>query len=472
MAVKKGGQIAVRNDRPPATVKGRAQSDDGFAQLLTNLFLARDEFLRRSIDGPKRNLNKECGYPENIEVEDYKLMYDREAMPNRVVNVYPDESWAQYPEITEIADLRTTKFERGWEELVHNPATNPWHYLHRVDEISGIGHFGILFLGFGDGRDPNEPVSNLNSVTGLRKPRTSDVPLRYMRTFDESIVTVAEYEKDWSSPRHGMPVSYNVMVGDFESRNVQDVKSQNIHWTRCIHVADNRKDSEVYGVPRQKPVYNRLFDLRKVLGSSSEMFWKGGFPGYSFEALPDVEDPDIDEDSIRKQMEQYQNGLQRYIAAVGMKITSLAPQVASPENHTTQQLAVIAACLKVPLRILMGAEAGHLASTQDLGLWNRRLAGRQRNYLTPWVINPFVGRLVETGSVPRPQKGWRVDWTDLNSMTEETKADVALKKSQALLQYVTSGSETIIPPKEYLTYFLDLPTPVVEAILKAVASSG
>jgi hypothetical protein len=201
-----------------------------------------------------------------------------------------------------------------------------------------------------------------------------------------------------------------------------------VHWTRAIHVADNRMTSEIFGIPRLRPILPHIQDIRKVSGSSAEMFFKGGFPGYQFRTDPglgaDVEL--ISEDDIRDNVEAYMNGLVRYLTAVGGQWESLAPQVADPSNNLTQQLTYLCLTIGVPFRIFIGSEAGHLASTQDAGTWKERLRGRQLNYLQPWVVNPFVERLMEIGALPRVKR-FLINWRDLQTLGDKDRADVGFE---------------------------------------------
>ena len=50
--------------------------------------------------------------------------------------------------------------------------------------------------------------------------------------------------------------------------------------------------------------YNRLLDARKILGGSGEMFWRGGFPGYSFEVNSGMDGAEVDTTSLRSEMEK------------------------------------------------------------------------------------------------------------------------------------------------------------------------
>jgi hypothetical protein len=451
-------------------------------ELVTNLLSTRLSLMQSAMDGPGRNLDKECGYPETPTLELYRRYYDREGLAARVVDVLPDESWSVYPELYEKDRFADTAFERDWKDLEERHAI--WHYLHRIDRLSGIGQFGILFLGFKDGKDPRYPVKGVGK-DGMPDGTGSKTELQFIRAYDQSKVQVKVWDTDRQSPRFGLPSVYTLQTvvdtisgapnpGGGEAAAVYRTEDVEVHWTRVLHVADNRESSEALGTPRMQQVLNRLHDLRKLLGGSAEMFWKGAFPGYSFETHPDVEDPEVEEDTIKDQFEAYMSGLKRYMALTGMTAKSLAPQVADPTNHVVQQLTAMCASKEVPLPVFLGQMIGQLAGDQNMNTWHRRLGRRQKTYLTPMVINPLVWRLVGAGVLTAPASGrWKVAWQDLNNMTEKDKADVAVKKVQCLLQYVSSGAEVVMSAGDFLHYVLEMPVDLVEEILKrAKAAKG
>lgn len=435
--------------------------------LANSTSLIRSKALSKLFD-ERRDLDDECGYDKDISTEQYRYLFDREGLARRVVCVLPDECWEVDPEVYEDEDPEVeTEFESAWKELARK--VQALHFLHRADQLSGVGRFGVLLIGFDDGKSLSEQVE-----PGDRK-------VLYLRAFDESVVSVTTLDQDTNSPRYGLPTLYAITYQDLSSsgamaggEGVSGI-SQSIHWTRIIHVADNREMSEVYGAPRMRPVYNRLLDVRKVLSSSGEMFYKGGFPGFGLEMSPDASKAGatLDVDSVEEQMTDYANGLQRYIALENLAIKSLAPQVSDPRGHLEAQIEYIAITLGIPKRVLIGSEEAKLASSQDSKTWSRRVMRRQNSYVTPMLIRPLIDRLIEYGALPTPAKGddgepqYEVEWPDLLSPGKQEKADVAAKVTEALAKYVAGNVETMFPPAEYLTLVLGFTDQEAEQILEA-----
>lgn len=421
-------------------------------ELVTNLLISRTAWLRKLLD-PRRDIAAECGHPEVIEIKDYHDLYERGDIARRIVNLYPEESWSESPSVVEVETDTETEFEKAWKEI--EDQFKIWSYLQRLDILSGIGRFGVLLLGFDDGDDLGVELTG-----GNRK-------LTYIRPFEEHLVDIATLENDVTNPRFGLPTVYNIRFVDTATMTgeTQTARAVKVHHSRIIHVADNRQNSDVYGAPRMQWTFNRLLDLRKIAGGSGEMFWKGGFPGLSLEAANPEEDVTFDKEATEEQMDRYMNGLQRYIALVGMQAKSLSPQVADPVPHVEVQLKLIATAIGCPWRLFIGSEQAQLASGQDSKAWNKRINRRRQEYLTPFLIRPLIDRLMLFGALPTVGK-YDVKWPDLNTPSDLEKADVAERKTNALSKYVTTGMDALIPPFHYLTMIIGMTDEEAEGVIE------
>lgn len=432
-------------------------------QLVSNALLMRQQWLTKMLD-PRRDIEAECGHPEVVTVGDCSFLYRRGDIAGRIVRVWPEETWQQPPEVFETEKEQETAFEQSWKELNKRIPLVP--YLLRADVLSGIGRFGILLLGLDDGQELSAPVEGLNELGENESP--TERKLLYVRPFDETLVEVKTVVTDVHSPRCGLPLTYNVRFSD-SSLGTDTTVSTNVevHWTRVIHLADNRMNSEVFGQPRLEGVFNRLMDLRKVAGGSGEMFWKGGFPGLSLQSYPQLatEDVTVDTESIKAQLSAYQNGLQRYLATVGMDVKSLAVQVADPTPHVTVQMKLIAAACAVPWRVFWGSEQSQLASQEDTKAFNKRITRRREDYVNPFVLRPLVDRLIAFGvlQAPAEKNGYEIFWPDPHTPTDEEKATVAEKRTNAMSKYVASGVDALIPPFHYLTLVMGMEDDEVQA---------
>lgn len=451
--------------------KSQVQLNQAFVQIMNTEYTMRREAIQRLLN-PNKDINYECGYPDDINKTDYKAIYEREGLAKKVVRMLPEDSWAEPPDIFEDENAdNKTQFEEAWELL--QDKFNILQYMQRIDILSGIGRYGVLLLGINDGKKLEEPVDGINLETG-EKSGNKNYELIYLKAIDESTLEISRREDNTASPRYGLPTMYDVQFENPVGNTITKVGAK-VHWTRIIHVADNRDTSDIFGVPRMKPVYNRLLDLRKVLSGSGEMFWKGGFPGYTAEIDPTIA-PSVMADNtlrdtiatnLREQIEDWQNSMQRILAVAGMKFTSLQPQVADPEGHVTTHLKVIAISLGIPYRIFMGTEEAKLASSQDVKTYNKRLTNRQNYYITPFIIRPIIDRLIMYGVLPEP-KEYTVTWSEMDTLSESDNAEIIAKKTESLAKYVTGGVEEIVPKKYYLTEFLDIDDKLADEMLVEV----
>ena len=438
-----------------------------FAQFIMNdaTTLRRDAINRLLY--PTRDIDSECKYPTEITIANYRDLYDRLGLATRVVDLWPDECWQQDPNVYESEDSTETAFEKAFDQ--GQDEQHWFHYLYRLDRLSGIGRYGCLLFGLSDASDNNglmQPAPGVNPETGEPTSPGTGVQLLFLRAFDESLLTIDDLEKNTASPRYGMPTIYSVIFEDPTGQTV-DRNRVKIHWTRILHAADNREHSEVFGVPRMKNVFNHLLDVKKIGGGSAEMFWKGGFPGYNFKIDPEIADVDLEDEEtkekFKEQIRLYSEGLQRYMALVGVSVENLQPQVADPKGHLEGIIKLIAMAKSVPWRLLQGTEEARLASSQDKSTWNGRVARRQRNYLTPMIVRPFVDRLMAYGVLP-PVDEYTVDWPDLNAPSDLDLAEIAAKRTEAYAKYVQGKVWQVIPPREYHMTIQGLEEEVAEAL--------
>ena len=197
------------------------------------------------------------------------------------------------------------------------------------------------------------------------------------------------------------------------------------------------------------------------------MYWKGAFPGYSIETNPNLPgEIEIDLAQTKEEIEKLFNGLQRWMALQDVSAKSLAPQVVDPTPQIDTQLEAICVRLATPKRIFTGSERGELASSQDIRTWNGRVMGRQRGYLTPRLIVPLIDRLIYCKVLPQPVS-YDVEWPDLNSLTPEEQATIAVHRTEALAKYVMGGVEALVPPSDFLIRVLGFEPEDAEEIIEA-----
>ena len=433
--------------------------------------LSRSQLLRLTQGNlPDLDIDNECRYPTVLDVEHYYKMYKREGVPRRVVGVFPEECWQMEPDIFETENLKEeTDFEAAWKEM--NDTLRILTHLETLDEVSGIGQFGILLLGFDDRKLLSEPVGL--KADGSKDGRTAKVNLKYVRSLSQKCVKVGKIESDPTNPRFGRPTEYMVTFADPESVNMQGVvegakiKDQKVHWSRVIHVAENCVDSLFLGTPRLEPVFNRCFDIRKILGANGQGYWQTGFPGFSIETQSGIEAPDFDKEVTKEEVAKFLSSQQRALLLEGLTARPLNIAITDPKPHYETHLADICIAINVPMRIFKGSEEAKLASSQDQRTWNKRLMKRNARHVNPNILKAFFERMFLVGALPTP-KNLFIEWPDLNAPTENDRATTATKIVEAMAKYIQGNVSSLMGPKEFLTLVMGFPLARVEMILKMV----
>lgn len=460
------------------------QNDDSgyFGSHVIQSLLPRSAFIDfDAMVDPRHKISIECGYPKWISPAMYRFMYDRDDMASRVVNIFPDETWAYECTLVDSDnDRRESPLEKKWDELCEHRQLLA--HLHRLDRVQGIGSFGVMLIGTDDedANDFSKPVRGFVSYDDMLAGRASPPPSRnllYLRSFDEYLCYVRKIESDPTNPRYGMPTEYTLIFIDMKASSAgfsgTTRSMHNVHWTRLIHAADNLDTSLCFGIPRQQQVFDRLLDLRKVKGSSAEMFYKGAFPGYTFEVDPRYgpDEIEINKEESKQAIREWMDGLDRSLDIIGLSAKSLAPQVSDPSKHVAIQEGAIATAIGVPLRFLKGSEEGRLASSTDRQSMNQRIGRRIRTNTNPNLVLTTVRRLMEIGILPFSPNA-RSKWPDLNSASDEDKANLSLKWTQSLSQYVATGMIHLIEPMSYLTMILGLRPADAIRIVEAMNKEG
>lgn len=458
----------------PDPPRAQPTDNDGFSSFLPGLSgaLSRRDLVDSMID-PRRRVDRECGYPEAPDAFLFRLLYERDPIAYRVVKCFPEECWKSDPEIYEDEDEdEETEFEIGWKDLLER--LHLWTMLHRADELSRIGRYGVLLLGTDDGDDYSTPLEGINErgervdnkgeseklPNGDPNPafNEKDCPTHrvlFVKPFDETCLRINMRETHTENPRFGQPVSYTLLFMDTDVNMggaglaTQVQITRRVHWTRVIHLADNLQMSEIFGLSAMQPVLNPILDARKTRGGSAEGYWRGAVPTLSLELAPGVQTSDVNKEEIRKEIAKLGNSLDRFIMLAGLTVKPVMSQTPDPTSHIASHMEAIAIALGIPKRILFGSERGELSSSQDAKSWNDRLAGRQTKHITPNIIRRFVDRLIMLGVLAKPEN-YTVKWPDLQNSTDAERAGVAQQETAALSQYAQSGADAVVPRQSFL----------------------
>lgn len=374
--------------------------------------------------GGERDYYVSLGYPVDITFSQFLQRYERQDIASRIIDLPANDTWKKPPLISEDGEVQTP-FVRDWQELATR--LRVWAMLSRVDRLSGIGHFGILLMGVKDGGDLAAPIKE----GSLKSHRD----VLYLRPFSEGQAEIEEWEDDAQSERYGLPVTYRLTLR-------QDQPFAIVHWTRVLHVAEGKQDSEVYGTPRLQRVFNRLDDLMKIVGGSAEATWLLMRPGTLMRPQEGY-DLDMTNTEIEDQIERYAHDPLRFLFLEGVEAKQIgASEVVDPRGPFEVALSLISAASGIPQRTLIGSAQGELASAKyDLKQWAGQVAHRQKVYAESEILRPFIDRLVWIGALPVPSDGYHIGqkgddgewhWPALLETTEEEQAEIMKNKAAAV----------------------------------------
>lgn len=417
----------------------------------------------------KRDIFKAAGYKGTLNFEDYMNFYRRNSISSRIIKAPPDATWREAPTIKD-GGLGETLFTEQWKALVNfgqkpgmlNDQKTIWHYTHRGDILAGIGCYGALVIGVNDGKDLSEPLEDVS-----HRPASD---LLYISSYDQANISVNEQETSFRSRRFGLPKSYNLSVIELPSSETkgktEETTDIEVHWSRVVHIAEGLLNDEIFGTPRLEAVYNLLEDLIKVTAASGESAWQLMNKGLIASIRDGYTKPTGEAISATKDaMESFMNELQKVLQIQGADVTILGGEIVDPTGVIKSIISLVSAVTNIPQRILLGAEAGQLASSMDEINWANVIESRQVNFAEPIILRPLVNRFIHCGLLPPPQSGdFSFVWPSQLSLTDLEEAQLIAAQMGALAAAI---GEDKLPVETFLREFLKWSDKQIERLYKA-----
>lgn len=390
-----------------------------------------------------RDLYKTLGYKRRLYFEDYWQRYFRGGIAARVVDAFPNATWRYHP----IIKSDNPKFNEAWANLVQRQKV--YHYLERVDRISGIGHYGVLYIGTRGGGSTDKPLGKVKN----------EEDIIFLAPYSEGHATIHDFFKEPNDPKFGFPELYHIQpIVETEDTRLS-VPSFAAHESRILHVAENLIEDEILGVPRQKRVWNYLDDLDKIMGGTAEAVWRTVDRGIQFNLDKDAELDPEDAKAMEDDMDAFVHGFQRYMKTQGVDANVLGSEVPDPRGAFEIVVALISGTTGIPQRVLTGSERGQLASNQDERNFHARVKERQNSFVEPKIIRPFIDKMQAIGALPEAE--YTIEWPDPSTLTRREMSDVAARVAQALSNASKQEgmTEPIMDGQEFKEKFLNFSPP-------------
>lgn len=369
--------------------------------------------------GGMRDFYKVFGWDRQPTHLKFVTKYITQDIAQRVINFPVASTWSDHPTVT-----GTTQFEKAWEDLVKQH--DIYAHLARADIFAGLGAFSILLIGIDDGLDLSQPVQP------GRKHR-----ITYMQPYLEASLSITKLENNPNNPRFGLPVMYKVSPSNNPLNNRDSVTSAQrasfeVHYTRVLHLADNCLENIFVGHSRMRHIYNVLDDIQKVSGGSAETYWLTANRGLQVDIDKEMELDEDDANNMADEIDEYEHGVRRVLRTRGTKITNLGSDVADPRGVFNVLIALLSAATSIPQRVLIGAEAGQLASQQDRANWANTVAQRVANWGEPKVLKPFIKQLVFMGALPDPGKKLAIEWPEAFKMSPLERGQTSAQQARSI----------------------------------------
>lgn len=412
---------------------------------LYRLLVARE--MGQQTYGGDRDYYRVLGYKDQISLTDYHERYERGDIAARIVDLPGQDTWRNPPMISEGGDDET-EFARAWRAMATR--LKVWAMLSRVDKLAGIGTYGVLLIGA-----PGDPARPLGTFGG--QPEA----VRYLRPFAETNATIQDTDLDRKSPRFGLPKVYNLSFDQGDDMLV--------HHSRVVHVADNKLDDEVHGVPRLKKVWNRLDDLTKIVGGASEAMWLNMRRGTMFTTQDGfrLSGDDADVEQRQDMIRRYVHDMARILVLEGMEATDLGTSNVDPRGAYEVIISQISAATNIPQRVLIGSAQGELAAAeQDTKIWYDYIASRQVSWAEPDVLRPLIDRFIKHGFLPAPMGDYHIGtktdkgqwkWPSLWQVSEVEAAAIAMNRGQSIAASRNPVTGTVPVTEGEMRQILGLP---------------
>lgn len=453
-----------RNPDPQQMAAAQGSRGMRFMFMLSRTALGRS--LGLTFDG-KRDLYDSFGWPKSITVEMLHDMYNRGGISKRIAKAYPDSTWGRPPRIylpvTTQTPSQITPPGTPTSSPAPAPAPSPpvpeatseneanrkwtqdfaklaweldlWDRLKRADILSNLGRYSILLIGTNRGQ-LHQP---------LPKGGAGSLKITYLQPYSEVRVRIKQWVTSPTDARFGQPELYTItpissirsaQTNITESDDLPQGSAFDVHWSRVIHVTQDPLESEVFGLPIYGSCWNYLEDLMKVVGASSESYWKNSYPGLHMNVDKDMDLADDDEVNLTAEMDEFQHEMRRYLRTRGVDVKAIGAKTADPRGAFSVLIDLIAGTTGIPKRILLGSESGQLASSQDKASWAERVEEYRELHAEPRVLWPFVMWVIDNGILPLPAgtdvRTLRALWPDAYRMSPLERGQTAAQTARSL----------------------------------------
>lgn len=420
------------NQMTPPAMSDATEVRGGMRFLSSLLSRAGLTGLLGQVFNGKRDYYEVFGYDRELNPTKMWEMYHRGGIARRIIHAYPDALWARPPQVYLKDNL---VWNEEFDKFVRR--TKLWNVLKKADILAGLGRYSVVLVGTNSGN--------------LRQPLRKGSKITFLQPYAEINASISRWETNPQSPRFGLPLYYTI----YPNRNKNTVdqgytsaapvaQSFEVHFSRIWHIANGALESPVYGIPRYAAIWNYLYDLTKIVGSSAESYWMTAYQGLHVNIDPEMEMKEDDAEDLSEEVDEYQHGLRRVIRTRGVDVKTLGAKVADPRGAFDVVMTLISGSTGIPKRILVGSEAGQLASSQDRNNWAERIEEERAEHAEPNIIFPVLEWLNEYGVVEVDTEVVQLLWPEAFRQSPLERGQTAAQTARTATNLAKAMEPTVI----------------------------
>lgn len=345
------------------------------------------------------------GWERNLTARLCYSLYKSHGIAKAVNDTPINTTWRYYPQIMS----KNTTWTEEFSAL--NRRIKIIDKMKKADRLSGVGFYSIMVLDIKgqsySSRLRSFKVANLTSISVY-----SDWEVDIVWNFDEKtgIKTGIKFYK----------------IGQFS-----------VHPSRVIHVAENPDDTYM-GQSRIAPIYNQLYDMWKISGSTAELYYINASLLLNAKALDGFKVNKADGKALEESLLRVVNKMKGFVISNGFDITNIAPKITSPKDSWDVMEKFISSTSGIARRILFGSEMGELASTQDQITYYERIESRQTNHVTPNIIDAVIDKLNKYSDLGIVN--YEVVWKQLSALSDKDVSESVEKYATSIKRLYESES--------------------------------
>lgn len=381
-----------------------------------------------------RDLYEVLGYKKVLTYDDLYAKYQRQDIARRLVDEPVKAIWSHPPTIS-LRPHRDSNDDEAARDTEQEDAFNQefslirekfdlWSLMARIDKLNAFGTYSGLIIGA-----PGNSADPLRNITADR--------IVYMQPYGSNELQIDTWDQDPASPRFGLPKTYRLTrIVPAKASGVVAPAGVIFHYTRVIHFTNELLVSNCLSSPRLESVYNLLDDLLKVAGGSAETYWLTANRGMQMDVDKEMDLSEDDATALSDEMEEFQHQLRRFVRTRGVTIKNLGSDVADPSSAFKVIINLISGATGIPQRILLGAEAGQLASEQDRANWAMQVRLRRTDFAEPYILRPLIMHLSSIGVLRSINIGadtLTFTWPDAFQMSPLERAQTMAQSARAIV---------------------------------------